>query len=443
MLSTIDISDPILPPELILRIVNLLDPDSDDDRLSLTQCTLISKTFRQDAQKQLFSSVRLVYTIGYDPDEGQRRIMAIDTPQSSRFLLAITQSPILATFVLRLFIRLCFKSRLPATSKYLYKDAASTQDSSSLPVILPYMSNLEEFTWHNRQCIRWTVISPVLKASIQAVIQGSNIRKLDMSRTIHMPLSLFCNSSGLQSLKIVNPKQDIMLLTDTRPPPSVALTNLTVNFLPLSNYDIRSLVQFFQNPKCPISLKSLQHLRLTAPEVNEEEVRSMLDICSNTLTHLYWVFQQTPPPHVLREYSVVDLKALSKLSHLYLSGTICNDWGPVQGGFTEILDSPIAWIVKLLQSLPDSNKKFLSLSIRFHVAAVSLSVVECIHWSDLTDALTIPGQSYRSLSVSLAFTDSHISSSLSTAEPNLVEKRLEMLKNNIHLKKLGDALVFS
>ncbi|KAF9050287.1 hypothetical protein BJ165DRAFT_1457472 [Panaeolus papilionaceus] len=443
MISNLDIGDPILPPELVLRIINLLDPDFDDDQLSLAQCTLISKAFRQDAQKRLFSSVRLVYTIGYDPDEGQRRIMAVDTPQSNQFLLAITQSPILASFVLRLFIRLCFKSRLPATSKYLYKDAASTQDSSSLPVILPYMSNLEEFTWHNQQCIRWTVISPVLKASIQAVIQGSNIQKLDMSWTMHIPLPLFCNSSGLQSLKIINPKQDIMLLTDTRPPQSVTLTNLTVKFLPVSNGDIRTFVQFFQNPKCPISLKNLHRLKLMVPEVNEEDVRSMLDICSNTLTHLYWVFHRTPPPHVLREYSVVDLKALSKLSHLHLSGSIRNDWGPMQGGFTEILDSPIAWVVKLLQSLPDSNKKFLALSIRFNLADVSLTAVERIPWIDLTDALTIPGQSYRSLSVSLVFIDYNIPSSVSTAEPNLAEKRLEMLKNNIHLKKLGDALVFS
>ncbi|KAH8817688.1 hypothetical protein DL96DRAFT_1751533 [Flagelloscypha sp. PMI_526] len=340
-------SVPVLPPELIWRIVPFVSRASD-----LRACSLMSRTFLGIAQQALFRAIEL--------NSGQE--------QPNRLYSTLHSSPHLAGYITSLTL---------------------ISSQSGLVELLPLLSQVCHLRLGGYDLHEWT--RPVLEVLQQVTLP--NITRLDLNN-VSIPLSLIAACTQLACLSVLNSDiEDDDSLNDTPTIPLKAKYPLRVLSLDSIRNDSGQYSSLFRHIISSGRLPSLGCLRLPVDDYyrykddfSENELPDLLKPFQDTLTCLdvdYWLI---PNPFNLGNFL--------NLTFLQISmGYRDNRLNPGQETVFRL-----TWLASMIQDLTNSHPlsilvlcdacEFWPLDEEAQEAAESLDSAQFQRaWTDLDDAL--------------------------------------------------------
>ncbi|KAF9050238.1 hypothetical protein BJ165DRAFT_993700 [Panaeolus papilionaceus] len=265
-----------LPIEIILHIISQLDHKQ--DRKTLSACSLINSSTQEDAQKYLFTSIKLV-TI-FKRERHPFLLEAICHNVTGSAIEAIINSTRLASYVRRLEIQL---------HNALAPDTASTDTEEAFPCVLRQFQHLQELSLYSNMI--WSRLNETTTHSIQTLLKSNPLRTVYLRGNHAIPLEIMYDCSELRQLTI----WAMTSLKEEGP------ADPTRSAIPLSSLMIRcprdteglltmsSILEHVQSPSCPLTLSSLTKFVVHQPVERARFIfliSTALSLCSSTLTHL-------------------------------------------------------------------------------------------------------------------------------------------------------------
>ncbi|PPQ99777.1 hypothetical protein CVT24_009680 [Panaeolus cyanescens] len=420
-----------LPVELLYRIVDYFDPDDPSDHQALLQCALVAKVLQHYCQRILFDFVEIPYDIYPMGTDWFMPWTATDTPESLRFLCAITESPVLATYIRALKIRLDPVS-LDMSNLYLYDISAF---ESNLPTISSLINTLDTFILSCPRKLGWMKLHDPIQDSIFALLRQNDLKELNFIEIRDVPLRLFHLSPNLERLYVSSVTNNTKGVQPTGVPPrSIPLVALEAQARHGHSLGLDGLEDYLTCPSMPISLSELKKLGLHANYYKDNIVSSILSLCAGSVADLELDFRYpTPGRHVPYSEAVSpDLSSFSKLRRLHLIAYLDTSYRETADGITQRTISHIPWIIGILKTLPALEKR-LSLTLQFNCSNLSLQTVDEIGPSlgDLMGIVRGPEKKFWRPNVNFFFQDYGIPSSIAESQPNLAEEVQNKLKERI------------
>ncbi|PPQ99779.1 hypothetical protein CVT24_009682 [Panaeolus cyanescens] len=417
--------------DVLHRIIDNFDPYYVCGYQALSQCALVAKALRPYCQRKLFAFMDITYDI-CRVDDWLRLHTPIDTLESKRFLRIITESPVLATYIRTLKIRLEPRSmRVPRKPKCNLKTVSSL------------ITSLDTFALCCPQELGWMNLDGHIQNSIVSVFERNDLKELDFEMR-DIPLKLFALSPNLRTISAPSLTNEVK--NDHHAPPrSIPLASLEVWSMHRFSRGLGGVETYFTDPKCPISLSHLNKLWLNNLLYDHKVVSSILSLCASSVTELELGFR-LPTPGFDMPYSEAvspNLSDFAKLRSFRIVGHIETEWETEFGEITQTTFSQIPWITGIVKTLPVLEPR-LKLTLQIQCHNLSLEAVDEIAPSlgHLVDIIDVREAKFKSPRLNFALLEKNPPPAVAESQPNLRQEVQTKLEENEHLKKLGRYVTF-
>ncbi|KAF8869953.1 hypothetical protein CPB84DRAFT_1855903 [Gymnopilus junonius] len=294
-----------LANEILGLIIDHIDADSLEGRKALSACSCANYALQSMAQPRIFRDVTLSYGSVRKPNMDIVFCEDIGT-SGSKFLEVITRTPLIATYVRRLIVRL---TNTLDTIRCQEDRLLSETEEISLRLIVPHLTKLQQFSACNfTGLFSWQAIERRTQLLFLNAIPL--VQELDLQLFYKLPLSAFHGADNLRSLRVHNYwKQEGILH------PAMNKTRLDYLDIKRAYFPLEGLALNFQSSWSPFDITHLRHLRLSDSQFNHSEINEVLVICSRTLETLLLqvdaLIHHPPPLHS-------ELSGLQKLHRLMI-----------------------------------------------------------------------------------------------------------------------------
>ncbi|PPQ74432.1 hypothetical protein CVT24_000043 [Panaeolus cyanescens] len=400
-----------LPIELLFHIIAQLCPEK--DKATLSAFSLTSSTFRTDAQKRLFSFLKL--TANFRWNLIQTEIYCEASKASRRFLTTITQSPHLARLVksLELYISLADSAADHLSfERWLMLSGVNSlpmkEESTQLIQILRQLNRLQVFSVTGLHTLDWHDFTPEFKHVVIKTLKTNPLRSISLPALTNFRIASLYRSTHLKHLSLRDISSSEIHTNQLRDykPCSVAPKTLTLDVEFNGRAVVNRLLTFTQNPLCPLTLSRLTHLTIVSDSISL--IPNLLLPCANTLTHLTftvprkakYTYSATPPTpdEIAAICKPIDLGSLPNLRKLSITKcrVHCKQLpsAPNGGDATqidvgvEITKTSFPWVSAVLETLSGRSASSCPplVNIEIHVCLIDVtaqSLQTCIPWAVL------------------------------------------------------------
>ncbi|PPR01758.1 hypothetical protein CVT24_001821 [Panaeolus cyanescens] len=186
-----------IPYEILQKILSYI---SNDDKATLSSCSLISPCFYTAMQKRMYKSLELEYTAKHADHPGSHGISDIvwadhkNTSRSGKFLSALTSTPTLSNYIQELTITI---GQVPE------EGMMSLGERTTVTEVLAYLSSLTALSVISTFPLHYEHHNETLKASIRnLLVRNPNLAIVNLSGLSNFPSDELQHLGGVSSLSV-------------------------------------------------------------------------------------------------------------------------------------------------------------------------------------------------------------------------------------------------
>ncbi|PPQ65614.1 hypothetical protein CVT24_011824 [Panaeolus cyanescens] len=433
---------PTIPPELISHVISHVPGD---DKSTLSACSQVSRWFRPEAQKKLFTAVHLKYTLGQETDGDKMYFIMDPSPDSAGMKLCSTirERSDLAAFIREISFSINTPDGQPPVRLH-----SSQHEIASLHLILMRTQDIRKLSWlpGTNGCLdRVGFCDPdTMQNTLNGVLQRSRfLTHLDLSGPPAVsPTALIVhrNLSPLHELRLsALDISDLGQWLDNHPRVIYPLyTKRLILQSSAETSSLKGLVVLLTKHKNILSLSRVEHFSCLLPSFLSTHLSwVLLQLCPKTVTSLELsapldkgqlgcrlLISQSPRLFLLISLSAyseirakfrlrkthcyflpdTNLQAFCRLNQLTFKIDVTTLAVQIQDGYDRrkrnepVIGCPIniSWAAKAIASLPttyEDETPRLSLTIDIRIGKVPAKFLNDNPWTLLEDVL-IPRQGY-------------------------------------------------
>lgn len=273
----------VLPYELLYCIMDVFDAASPEGRLSLFACSYANRALSTICQERLFRNVEISYRLFRD-DNFHLVFRDDERTTGHKFLDFLAGSPHIGPYVQNFTINAMKPSGRPMSfASSGLSDTSSNTPSFSLYKIVPRLRNLKGFIITHTDgyyFCHWNAVEQRTKTFFISIVPL--LTKIDLYLFVHLPLSMFSNSTNLEELRVSYLDMDREDVT----PPSVSKVKLQALEVGYPAGEREPWTPWFNMPRLPLDVSKLRKLKLSDPYCPVLDIDETLKLCSETLEEL-------------------------------------------------------------------------------------------------------------------------------------------------------------